>query len=662
MRYTILGRTGLRVSALGFGCMRLPTKDGRVDRDLSTPMLRRAVELGVNFFDSATMYCYSDSESALGEAMEGIRDRVVLSTKNPHRGVTPARWRAQLEESLKKLRTDHIDIYNHHGINWGEWGKSFDPANGGLTREMLKAKEEGLIRHAAFSFHDAPDGLKKLADTGYYDSVICQYNLIDQANADAINYAHAKGMGVIVMGPVGGGRLGIDSTSIHELTGASSTVEAALRFVWAHPGVNVALSGMQTMAMLEENVRLAETAQPFTAAEVASLNTLVRQRKERSGLYCSGCKYCVPVCSVGLPIPEQLELLNQALIFGLDRKEHYQRQSVTIENCANCGKCIQACPQKLEIPTRLREAAEMWDPRFGSVIITPVLEQVDGDGKFHMTVRAHNFARLATPLRVSVASANGADLHATADTSAEVEPFARKKFPFTGRLDPAGDRLALRTRVDAHEHESHIETSIRYLLAPAADAKLPDWTGGVWHSFRPTAKNFTDGGATAALHSARFRVARAGEVLVIHAEVEDDFLCPSRPDRDKGSCNVDGLELYLDGRTPARIGLPAYEDGVWQVMVYPGTPQGVATHPAFHHVRKPLALEVESFPWDRGYRLAIRLPFAAFCVAPELPRKIGFDLAVNTANAVGARVGQYFFAGDTNNWRDAAKFTTMWMV
>ena len=657
MRYTVLGKTGLRVSALGFGCMRLPEKDGRVDRDQAIPLLHRAVALGVNLFDSATMYCHSDSERALGEAMQGMRDKVVISTKNPLRGPAPA-WRAQLEESLRRLRTDYIDIYHHHGIGWGEFGKSFDPTRDGMTAQMLKAREEGLIRHIGFSFHDQPEGLKKLADTGYYENVIVQYNLLDQSNAEAIQYAHEKGMGVVVMGPVGGGRLGIASEQIEALTGAKSTVEAALRFVWAHPGVNVALSGMQNLDMLEANVALASSATPFTAAEVAALNDLVRQRKEKSGMYCSGCRYCCPVCSAGIAIPEILEMMNQEMVFGLPKGDQYRRLKSGAAECIYCGKCVEACPQKIEIPEKLRLAAKMWDPRLGTVIAAPALQQMDATGHYTLAVRASNFSPEPTEGVIELATASGAPLE-PARATARLEGFERWNLSAKGAIGPDDNRLKVLTTTFGHGKTDRQEAEFRFLIVPLGVAT--DWTSGTWHEFAPQPAAFADGGTTAALHKARFRVGRDEQSLVVHIDVTDDFLYPTRADRDKGSYDVDAVELYLDGRSPARCGQSGYEDGVYQVFLYPGTPG--SAHQAFYHCAKPIALAVESAPapaGQSGYRLTVTIPFASFCPDGRQSR-LGLDLAVNCANAQGKRIGQYTFAGDGQNWQNAARFARVFL-
>ena len=224
MQYTTLGKTGLRVSRLGFGCMRLPMAGGRVDLKLAIPLLRRAVELGVNYFDTAVGYCGHDSERALGEAMKGIRDKVILSTKNHHYDKLDERgWWTNLENSLKRLDTDHIDVYNFHGLHWKHFTEHVD-GPGGQLRHMLRAREQGLIRHICFSFHDTADALEKIAATGCFDAVTLQYNLLDRSNEPAFEHVAKKcGMGIVIMGPVGGGRLGAPSEEIRSMIPQAKT-------------------------------------------------------------------------------------------------------------------------------------------------------------------------------------------------------------------------------------------------------------------------------------------------------------------------------------------------------------------------------------------------------------------------------------------------------
>ena len=183
MQYITLGKTGLKVSRLGFGCMRLPMKtQSEVDRDLAIPMLHRGVELGITYFDTAVGYCSGDSQRVLGEAMEGMRDRIIISTKNHHYDKNDKKgWWKNLEDSLERIRTDHIDIYNYHGMNFERFESAVDGEDG-LYREVLKAKELGMIRHICHSFHGTLESLKKCIDTGQFEVVTLQYNLLDSGS------------------------------------------------------------------------------------------------------------------------------------------------------------------------------------------------------------------------------------------------------------------------------------------------------------------------------------------------------------------------------------------------------------------------------------------------------------------------------------------------
>jgi predicted aldo/keto reductase-like oxidoreductase len=282
MQYREMGKTGLKLSALGFGCMRLPKKedaDGnqKIDFEHSHRLFRRAMELGVNYFDSAHMYDNGDSERCLGEFLKEVRrDEMIISTKSPvgHQwwpipGDKPTGelYRRCLEEELERLGTDHIDIYLFHDTQLLTF-RIICKAPGGCLDQAIKAKEEGLIRHIGFSCHDSPENIKKIVDmgNGALDFTIVQYNLLDRKNAPAIEYAREKGVGVGIMGPVGGGRLVHPSEVYSKAVGAASTPEAALRFVLANPGVTSALSGMNAMEQVEENAAAAARAEPLTRA------------------------------------------------------------------------------------------------------------------------------------------------------------------------------------------------------------------------------------------------------------------------------------------------------------------------------------------------------------------------------------------------------------
>ena len=187
MKYRPLGRTGCNVSALGFGCMRLPMKDAStVDRDKAIPMLLRAYELGVNYFDTGKWYCGQDSERTLGEALKHMdRSRVYVSTKYAMEEPTGGDLRQKFETSLELMDVSYVDFYHLWGISWEEYETKL-AIPGGPLEEFLKLKREGLVRHLAFSFHSKPEDIRKIVDTGHFESMLCQYNLLDRANADGI--------------------------------------------------------------------------------------------------------------------------------------------------------------------------------------------------------------------------------------------------------------------------------------------------------------------------------------------------------------------------------------------------------------------------------------------------------------------------------------------
>jgi len=371
MLYREYGKTGLKLSSLGFGCMRLPMKGDDVDYDLAIPMLRKAIDLGVNYLDTAFGYCNGKSEIAVGCALKGgYREKVILSTKNPVWEPDGDKWRSVLEQQLKKLDVDRIDVYHFHGINWKAWCETFT-APGGPLGASRRAQEEGLIRFRAFSFHDAPENLIKLVDTGEFAGVTVQYNLLDRSNEDAIAYAHEKGLGVVVMGPVGGGRLGgPPSEEIARLIpgGAQSTPEAALRFVLANPNVTVALSGMSTMKHVLENVATASRAEPLSEEERARIAAMLEENKRLADLYCTGCGYCMP-CPNNVDIPGNFRIMNYHRIYGLKEfaKAQYARLAekevdgevvpVWAAACLECGQCEPKCPQHIPIPQQLKEVA-----------------------------------------------------------------------------------------------------------------------------------------------------------------------------------------------------------------------------------------------------------------------------------------------------------------
>ncbi len=360
----------MKTSVLGFGAMRLPmTEDGLVDRSEAIPMIHRALEEGVNYIDTAVGYCRQDSQYVVGEALKGRRDGVVVSTKNPHYDKSDkSGWWKNLENSLERLQVGYIDVYNFHGLNWKKFTESVDGTDG-LYREMLKARDQELIRHICFSFHDNCDNLIKLIDTDLFDVVTLQYNLLDRSLEAGIARAKEKNVGVVVMGPVGGGRLGETGGEFAKKLPDTieSTPELALRFVLTNPDVSVGLSGMSTMQQVEENLEVAARSEPLSMEEIRDTEEAVKKLKDMADLYCTGCKYCLP-CPHGVAIPEIFRHANLYRVYGAEEAASQAYQRIIKQKkkdkkpamaCVQCGECVEACPQDIEIPRQLKQAHKL---------------------------------------------------------------------------------------------------------------------------------------------------------------------------------------------------------------------------------------------------------------------------------------------------------------
>lgn len=374
MNYRDFGNTGEKISALGFGCMRFPEyKEGEknfVDQEKVDEMIAYAYENGVNYFDTAPYYCNTNSEAALGHAVKNFRDKILLSTKCPmDAGMGKDGYRAHLERSLSRLGTDHIDFYHFWGINRGTFDNII--MKEGLLEEAAKAKEEGLIRHISFSFHDHPSAIKHIVDTAEgqgikMESMLSQYNLLDRSNEEMIKYVNEKGLGTVAMGPVGGGRLAAPTDLYEKLTGkpAIATYELAFKFCLGNPNLNCALSGMQTLDMVKKNIRVASDDTAFSEDEWNALGNAMEDLKKFSELYCTGCKYCQP-CPAEINIPRIFEMYTYYNVYGLkDHAKNMMRDYVrhggkTYADCLDCGACEEKCPQHLAIRENLKKVCEL---------------------------------------------------------------------------------------------------------------------------------------------------------------------------------------------------------------------------------------------------------------------------------------------------------------
>lgn len=370
MQYRKHGNTGVQISALGFGCMRLPEYEDengkwQVDQEKTTEMLMRAYDLGVNYFDTAFYYCHQNSEIAIGKALAPVRDKVYISTKCPMSDVHSADdYEAILDKSLEKLGTSYVDFYHFWAINQKVFDEVIVPL--GLIERAKELKKKGKIRHISFSFHDTPEALKHIIDHGEgLETVLLQYNLLDRANEEMIHYAAGKGLGVVVMGPVGGGRLAAPTELSQKLgSGNLHTYELALRFVLGNKDVCCALSGMQNTTMVEQNAAIASLEEPMSEEQWKNVGTSLENLKKFSELYCTGCGYCQP-CPKGIQIPKIFQAYTYHNVYGLHdlAKKTYlgyvnneKEPGATSTDCIDCGMCEEKCPQHLKVRQLLKMA------------------------------------------------------------------------------------------------------------------------------------------------------------------------------------------------------------------------------------------------------------------------------------------------------------------
>ena len=384
MQYRTLGKLGIKVSALGFGCMHLPILGSRekIDEPEATRMVHYAIDHGVNYFDTAHGYHGGNSERFLGRALKGgYREKVLLATKLPlHTGEMTERgdFDGLLNEQLARLRTDYLDFYLIHGIRLWTWEQvsRFD-----ITSSADKALADGRLRHFGFSFHATPELFREIID--YYDGwSMCQiqYNYLNenyQAGTEGLEYAASKGIGVVVMEPLQGGKLVDPPRQVQEVwDGVQSDrtpVEWALQWLWNKPEVSVVLSGMSAMQHVEENVASAGRS-GIGLLSPDDLALMERVRDAYEGLFaspCTGCRYCIP-CPHGVGIPDNFEMFNNGVVYDrLDgTRRRYLRgrlhEGERASACVQCRECEDKCPQNITISEWM-----------------PYIHQVLGEGKPH---------------------------------------------------------------------------------------------------------------------------------------------------------------------------------------------------------------------------------------------------------------------------------------
>ncbi|RLC82528.1 MAG: aldo/keto reductase [Chloroflexi bacterium] len=365
MQYRKFGRLDWEVSALGFGCMRFPIKGNdtsNIDEPEATKMLHYAIDHGVNYLDTAYPYHGGNSELFVGRVLKGgYREKVRLATKLPCWLVESSQdFDKYLSEQLQKLQTDHVDFYLLHGLNQDRWQKM---SALGVLEWAEGAIADGRIGYLGFSFHDKYKVFKEIVDA--YDGwTFCQiqYNYMDienQAGTKGLKYAASKGLAVVIMEPLLGGRLVNPPQPIQDLwnTAAKKRTPAdwALQWLWNQPEVSVVLSGMSTMQQVKENVASADASGIgiLTEEELALIARVREKYRELCPIPCTRCGYCMP-CPNGVDIPRNLTVYNQAVMY--DKLDHSRTEynkwipeEARAGACVQCRECEEKCPQDIPI-------------------------------------------------------------------------------------------------------------------------------------------------------------------------------------------------------------------------------------------------------------------------------------------------------------------------
>ncbi|MFP4548000.1 MAG: aldo/keto reductase [Fidelibacterota bacterium] len=375
MLYREFGQTGEKVSLLGFGCMRMPIIDDdekNIDEPEAIKQIRYSIDKGVNYIDTAYPYHGGMSEPLVAKALkDGYREKVKLATKLPSWDIKkPADMHRILNEQLKKLETDTIDFYLLHALNKDHW----EILRKHKVFEFLdRAKKDGRIKYAGFSFHDELPLFKEIVDTYDWDFCQIQYNYMDedyQAGREGLEYAAAKGMGIVIMEPLRGGYIVRNIPDEIQKIWDSADVnwtpaQWALKFVWNHPAVSVVLSGMNAISQIDENVAATEDAKPNSLSK-DQLDRIYQVRdiyRSRIAVNCTSCGYCMP-CPYGVGIPNCFEMLNNAAMFDnpAEASRVYNLQmkgDKAASNCRECGVCEDKCPQNIKIRKKLKEVVRV---------------------------------------------------------------------------------------------------------------------------------------------------------------------------------------------------------------------------------------------------------------------------------------------------------------
>lgn len=371
-------KNGTPLSILGYGCMRFSRKAGAIDLTKTEQEIMAAIHAGINYFDTA--YIYPGSEAALGKILEKnqCRDQVYIATKLPHYLLHSLEDAEKyFQEQLRRLQTDYVDYYLMHMLtDAATWQRM---CGMGLDQWLLEKKNRGQIRNIGFSYHGNSDMFCKLVDAWDWDFCQIQYNYMDehsQAGVTGLHHAAKKGLPVIIMEPLRGGRLACNLPASAEKCFAStgrSPAAWSFRWLWNQPEVTVVLSGMNSMEMLNENIKTADESAPgcLTEEDFALIDQVKTAIGRSMRVPCTGCRYCMP-CPFGVDIPGSFHALNMKASEGwFSGLKQYIMCTVlrsapsNASLCRKCGKCEQHCPQSIPIREKLQEVCrELEGPGF----------------------------------------------------------------------------------------------------------------------------------------------------------------------------------------------------------------------------------------------------------------------------------------------------------
>lgn len=369
-----LEKLGIETSLLGYGCMRFPTTaEGKIDREAAEKLLDKAYEQGVNYFDTAYPYHNGESEAFVGSVLKKYdRSSFYLATKLPLWGVQKLEDVDRIfSEQLERLQMDYVDFYLMHAVRKSTWDKMVEL---GVVKRLEELKAEGKIRYLGFSFHDSYEVFEEVLRYRDWDFCQIQLNYMDtEIQAGMKGYALTEELNIplVIMEPVKGGSLAAfaeDITSkFRALDPAASTASFALRWVASLPNVKVVLSGMSNQEQVEDNLATFSEFKPLNAQEANTIQEIVNLINSRVKSGCTGCGYCLP-CPAGVAIPTNFRVWNTYHMYQNYNQVQWSWEKELGEekqakNCIKCGKCEQACPQKLSIRADLEKVQEDLDKK-----------------------------------------------------------------------------------------------------------------------------------------------------------------------------------------------------------------------------------------------------------------------------------------------------------